>query len=186
MHSIRVYFSVEKNKLILSKSSVAGTEDVHKLNWPFYEPVVFLNNNLVSRSTKSNVTLNDLTFKNDNQKLLYDTEDIAPSKTASKKFNTFKNTQTNESNREAANTLKNPNELKIQHSSSKTIDDILSKWLLYIKNSNDGAAKELLKLDIHRVAIISIHHNGGPHNATIAVPQFGKLPSFVRVNFIKL
>ena len=32
MHSLRVYFSAQKNKLILSKRRRAGTEDVHKVN----------------------------------------------------------------------------------------------------------------------------------------------------------
>ena len=49
MHSLRVYFSTQRNKLILSKPSGAGTKDVHKVNWPFYEPLIFLNGNLVSR-----------------------------------------------------------------------------------------------------------------------------------------
>ena len=58
MHSLRIYFSTQRNKLILSKRSGAGIEDVHKVNWPFYEPLMFLIDNLVSRSTKSNMTQN--------------------------------------------------------------------------------------------------------------------------------
>ena len=112
MHSLCVYFSAQRNKLISSKCSEAGTEDVHKVNWPFYEPLMFLNDNLVSLSTKSNMTQNHLTSKNDTQESLYDTEDLAPSKKASKKCDAFKNTQTNELIKEAINTLKNLNELK--------------------------------------------------------------------------
>ena len=41
---------------------------------------MFLNDNLVSRSTKSNMTQNHLTSENETQESLYDTEDIAPSK----------------------------------------------------------------------------------------------------------
>ena len=41
---------------------------------------MFLIDNLVSRSTKSNMTQNDLTSKNYTQESLHDTEDIAPSK----------------------------------------------------------------------------------------------------------
>ena len=37
---------------------------------------MFLNDNLVSRSTRSNMTQNHLTSENDTQKSLYDTEDI--------------------------------------------------------------------------------------------------------------
>ena len=120
MHSFRAYFSAQRNKLISSKRSGAGTEDVHKVNWPFYEPLMFLKDNLVSRSTKSNTTQNHLTSENDTQESLYDTEDIAPSK----KCDAFKNTQTNELIKEATNTLKNLNELETQHSSSETADDI--------------------------------------------------------------
>ena len=65
MHSLRVYFSAQKNKLILSKCSRAGTEDVYKVNWPFYEPLMFLNGNLASRSAKSNMTQNHLTSENE-------------------------------------------------------------------------------------------------------------------------
>ena len=149
----------------------AGTEDVHKLNWPFYEPLMFLNDNLVSRSTKSNMTKNHLTSENYTQESLYDTEDITPSKKASKKCDAFKNTQTNELIKEATNTLKNLNELKTQHSSSKTADDIFCEMIaVHLKTMNEGAAKEFLKLDIHRAIIIAIHHNSGPHNAPVPVP----------------
>ena len=72
---------------------------------------------------------NDLT--NYTQKSLYDTEDIAPSKKSSKKRDAFKNSQTNKLIKEATKILKNLNELKTQHSSSKTTDDI-GKWFLYI------------------------------------------------------
>ena len=112
MHSLRVYVSAQRNKLILSKCSGAGTEDVHKINRPFYEPVMFLNDNLVSRVTKTNMTQNDLTSDVDIQESLYDTESIAPSKKASKKCDAFKNSQANDVIREATNTLKHLNEVK--------------------------------------------------------------------------
>ena len=89
--------------------------------------------------------------------------DIAPSNKASKKCDTFKNTQTNELIKEARNTLKNLNELETQHSSSKTADDIFCEMIaVHLKNMNEGAAKEFLKLDIHRAVITAIHHNSGP------------------------
>ena len=40
---------------------------------------MFMNDNLVSRSTKSNMTQNHLTSEKDTLKSLYDTEDIDPS-----------------------------------------------------------------------------------------------------------
>ena len=73
MHSLRVYFSTQRNRLISFKRSGVGTEDVHKVNWPFYQCLMFLNDNLVSRSTKSNMTQNHLTSENDTQESLYDT-----------------------------------------------------------------------------------------------------------------
>lgn len=42
MHRLRVYFSARKSKLISSKRTRDGTEDVHKLNWPFYESLMLL------------------------------------------------------------------------------------------------------------------------------------------------
>ena len=48
IYSLRVYFSAQRSKLISSKHSGAGIEDVHKINWLFYEPLMFLNDNLVS------------------------------------------------------------------------------------------------------------------------------------------
>ena len=184
MHSLRVYFSAQRNKLISSKRSGAGTEDVQKVNWPFYELLMFLNDNLVSRSTKSNMKQNHLISENDTQESLYDTKDITLSKKESKKCDAFKNTQTNELIKEATNTLKNLNELKTQHSSSKTADDIFCEIIaVHLKTMNEGAAKEFLKLDIHRAIITAIHHNSGPHNATVTVPQVGNSPSFAGVNF---
>ena len=52
MHSLRVYFSAQRNKLISSRRSGAGTEDFHKINWTFYESLMFLNDDLVSRVTR--------------------------------------------------------------------------------------------------------------------------------------
>ena len=95
MHSLCVYFLAQRNKLISSKRSGAGSEDVQKVNWPFHEPLMFLNDNLVSRSTKSNMTQNHLTLENYTQASFYDTEDIGSSKKASKKCDAFKNTQMN-------------------------------------------------------------------------------------------
>ena len=69
-------------------------------------PSMFRNDKLVSHSTKSKMTENDLKSKNDTQELLYDTEDIAPSKKASKKCEVFKNTQRNQLTKAATNTLK--------------------------------------------------------------------------------
>ena len=86
--------------------------------------------------------------------------------------------------KEATNTLKNLNKLKTQHNSSKTTDDIFREMIaVHLKNMNEGAAKEFLKLDIHRAIITAIHHNSGPHNATVTVPQVGNSPSFAGVNF---
>ena len=73
---------------------------------------MFLNDNLVSRSTKCNMMHNDLTSENDTQESLYDTQDIALSKKASKKCDAFKNTQANELIKEARNTPKILNEVK--------------------------------------------------------------------------
>ena len=46
---------------------------------------MLLNDNLVSRAAKYNMTQNHLTSENDTQESLYDHEDIAPSKKGSKK-----------------------------------------------------------------------------------------------------
>ena len=57
---------------------------------------MFLKDNVVSPSTKCGMTQNDLTPENDTQESLYDTEDIALSQKASRKFDAFKKTQKNE------------------------------------------------------------------------------------------
>ena len=49
---------------------------------------------------------------------------------------------------------------------------------------NEGAAREFLKLYIHRTVITAILHNSGPHNATLLVPQAGNSPTFGEVNLI--
>ena len=103
---------------------------------------MLLNDNLVSRAAKYNMTQNHLTSENDTQESLYDHEDIAPSKKASKKWDAFKSPQTNGLTKEATNTIKYLNELKTQHSSSKTADGIFCKMIAaHLKNMNEGAAK---------------------------------------------
>ena len=131
------------------------------------------------------MTQNNLKSKNDTQESLYDTEYIAPCRKANKKCDAFKNTLTNELIKEATNTLKNLNELKTQHSSYKTGDDIFCEVIaVHLKYMNEGAAKEFLKLYIHYTVITAIHHNSGHHNATVPVPQAGNTPSFAGVNVI--
>ena len=147
MHSLRVYFSAQRNKLISSKRSAAGTEDVHKINWPFYEPLMFLNNNLVSHVTKTDMTQNDLTSDVDIQELLYDTEGIAPSKKASKKCDAFKNSQANDLIREATNTLKTLNEVKSQHSPSKIADDMFCEMIaVHLKKYERRSCQRVFKI----------------------------------------
>ena len=90
---------------------------------------MFLNDNLVSRSTKSYMTQNDLSSKDDTQESLHDTEDTAPSKKAIKKFDACKSTLTNDLNEEPKNTLKNLDKVKTRHSSSKTADDMFCKTI---------------------------------------------------------
>ena len=70
IYSLRVYFSAQRSKLISSKHCGAGTEDVHKINWLFYEPLMFLNDNLVSNSTKSNMTQIHLKSENDTPRII--------------------------------------------------------------------------------------------------------------------
>ena len=70
IYSLRVYFSAQRSKLISSKHCGAGTEDVHKINWLFYEPLMFLNDNLASNSTKSNMTQIHLKSENDTPRII--------------------------------------------------------------------------------------------------------------------
>ena len=55
---------------------------------------------------------------------------------------------------------------------------------VHLKNMNKGAAKEFLKLYIHRAVITAILHNSGLRNATFLVPQAGNSPSITGINFI--
>ena len=122
---------------------------------------MFLNDNLVSCSTKTNMTQNDLTPENDTQESLYDAKGIAHSRKAGKKFYAFKDTQTNKLIKKATNTLKNLIEVKAQYNFSKTADDMFRKMIVvHLTNMNEGAVKEFLKLDIHRYVIPAVHHNG--------------------------
>ena len=60
------------------------------------------------------MTQNRLTSENDTQEQSCNTEDIALSKKASKKYDAFKNTQTNQLIKKATNTLNNLNKPKTQ------------------------------------------------------------------------
>ena len=94
--------------------------------------------------------------------MLYDTEDIAPSKKASKKCEVFKNTQRNQ----------------LTKAATKRNGCCISK------NLGEGVTKEFLKLDIHCTVTTAILHNSAPQNATVLVPEVGNSPRFPGVNFI--
>ena len=92
---------------------------------------------------------------------MYDAKGIAHSRKAGKKFYAFKDTQTNKLIKKATNTLKNLIEVKAQYNFSKIADDMFRKMIVvHLTNMNEGAAKEFLKLDIHRYVIPAVHHNG--------------------------
>eukprot|EP00794_Sanderia_malayensis_P013456 gene13456-14837_t len=55
MNSLRGYFVAEKNKVHQSKASGAGTNDVYKVWWQFYESLQSLADNINPRQTESNV-----------------------------------------------------------------------------------------------------------------------------------
>lgn len=96
MDWLRVYFSVQRNKQINSKHTGAGIDDVHKITWPFYKHFLFLHDNLVSCSTKTNMSKKTACLYSDDQKCLYQTEELAPSKKASRKFEELNNIQLNQ------------------------------------------------------------------------------------------
>ena len=123
-------FNFRQREISWFRLNIAGLElKMFTKYTDFYEPLMFLNDNLVSRSTKSYMTQNDLPSKDDTQESLHDTEDTAPSKKAIKKFDACKSTLTNDLNEEPKNTLKNLDKVKTRHSSSKTADDMFCKTI---------------------------------------------------------
>ena len=61
LHSLRVYYSSQRNKLEYSKKCCdSGTDKVIKIRWPYYEKLSFLNDYLQPRQTFSNPGMEDL------------------------------------------------------------------------------------------------------------------------------
>ena len=61
LHSLRVYYSSQRNKLEYSKKkSGSGTDEVIKIRWPYYEKLSFLNDYLQPRQIFSKFGMEDL------------------------------------------------------------------------------------------------------------------------------
>ena len=63
-----------------SKHGGAGTDRVYKITWSFDKHLLFLNDNLVSCSTKANIPKETACSSSDDQECLYQSEKLALSK----------------------------------------------------------------------------------------------------------
>ena len=62
------------------KHSGAGTGDAYKITWQFSKRLLSLNDNLISRSTNTNMSKEAACSDSDDQECLYQTEELVPSK----------------------------------------------------------------------------------------------------------
>jgi len=148
MHSLRVYFGTQRNKLNDSKKSGAGANEVYQVTWPFFQSMMFLNDNLTSRHTTSNL------------KRVYNEENIPVSKKSLKKIKEKDDSNLNEMMGEALNAIrrKNLQPVATPVEKEKDSDDLFFEMLAkQFKNVPNTPNKEMLKLDIHRLVVNALY-----------------------------
>ena len=148
MHSLRVYYSSTRNKLEQSKrKSGSGAADVIKVKWAHFGSLSFLNDNLKSRQTITNLTTDDAgTSRNDSmqsskkQRLSTGGGNCDMEKEEEREF------------RQSA--IGYFNKISGAPSEKETEDDIFCNMLAAkLKDLPNNEQKEYLKLEIHGLVL---------------------------------
>ena len=167
MHSLRVYFSATRNKMRHKHGS--DTEEVPKVKWPYFEKLMFLNDNVrrkpVFNNNRTDSNDDEVSIETPSPTSSNTTENVLiPSHSKRKSLNDkeFEVCDNNELRQSSKKYIKAEKEYE------KTTDDlfceILSKQL---KSMDDGAKKEVLKLEIQYLFVKAQYKDD-----LAAVPQY--------------
>lgn len=181
MHSLRVYFANKRNKLHDSKKSGEGHDDSFKITWPYYESLMFLNDNVISRSSSSSIvhkpTVCDPEVDHDGERFC-EGEPMAPPTKISKALERNGGVCTTESANydvdDAVTTASNTSQLTISYNSAekkvvetqdengRSDDDVFCEMICrQLKKIPEGASKDFFKLDLYRFVVSSTYRASG-------------------------
>ena len=149
---MRSYYVAEKNKTDQSKVSGAGTSNVYKSKWQFYDNLSFLSDNVTPRGTTSNAGKRNLgngDGANADGDYAYQVEN-APSPKSARKMEVYKTNQLIETAITALNKPKEP--CNPAANISKTADQLFAEMIgKQLESINEGQVKDFLKMEIQKL-----------------------------------
>eukprot|EP00794_Sanderia_malayensis_P012439 gene12439-13725_t len=163
MNSLRTYFVAEKNKAHQSGVSGAGADDVYRSKWQFFESLSFLADNIVPRTTESNLPKQRSTETQDaqNSQYTYHIGDNNPSSKRSKKPK-----RTDELIETAIDALKKPRAAERERTADQIFGEMVWKMLAEIP---EGYEKDVAKMDIQR-QLMQLKHGQPMQPSTVMYP----------------
>ena len=151
-NALRTYYVAEKNKMEQTKVSGAGTSDLYKSKWQYFDSLAFLSDNITPRATTSNVGKRQHPGSDDDdesRKSAYSLLGGKPSGEATRMFDVNIRSRLME---KAMNILDKPNELpkeaKIPKSADKVFGEMVSGTL---ETRPDGQAKDILEIELQKL-----------------------------------
>lgn len=145
LNALRTYYVAEKNKIEQTKVSGAGTAEIYKSRWQFFQRLSFLSDNITPRATVSNLGKRQRSGSDDDgSSLAYNVEMKSYVKTAKQA-----DSQVNQLIEKAIDILDKPKEAPKQQ---KSADGIFAEMLGgMLETIPEGQAKDFLKMELQRL-----------------------------------
>eukprot|EP00794_Sanderia_malayensis_P010215 gene10215-11264_t len=166
MNSLRSYFVAEKNKTHQSRVSGAGADDVYRSKWQFFESLSFLADNIVPRTTESNLPKQRSTETQDAQNSQQYAYDIGDNNPSSKKSKKTEAKRTDELIETAIDALKKPRAAERERTADQIFGEMVWKMLAEIP---EGYEKDMAKMDIQR-QLMQLKHGQPMQQSTVMYP----------------
>ncbi len=173
LNALRSYFVAEKNKGEQSKVSGAGTADIYKSKWQYYDALSFLSDNVTPRATTSNICTKRP--RADEDHCAYPTDNRPSAKSA-------KMVETNRSNdliETAIKVLNRPKERPkpVEPRPPNSADQLFGEMIVkMLETIQEGESKDLLKMDIQRLIFETKYKAATPGNMYSRYPQQPQQP----------
>lgn len=169
LNALRSYYVAEKNKTEQSKVSGAGTSNVYKSKWQFYDNLSFLSDNVTPRGTTSNAGKRNLgNGASADGDYAYQVEN-SPSAKSARKMEVYKTNQLIET---AITALNKPKEPYIPPANvSKTADQLFAEMIgKLLETIDEGQAKDFLKMEIQKL-VYETKYSTPKHNMFHSLPN---------------
>ena len=151
MNALRTYYVAEGGKMEQTKVSGAGTSDLYKSKWQYFDSLAFLSDNITPRATTSNVGKRQHPGSDDDDESRKSAYSLGgrPSAKATRIFDANIRNQLME---KAINFLDKPKELPKEAKTPKSADMVFGEMLSgTLETIPDGQAKDILKIELQKL-----------------------------------